>query len=71
MGIHILNYLNDWLILASSEQELIAHKSLLLSHLDRLGLRMFTPLRGSILEKDLVPRNDSAVVCSHMADTAE
>lgn len=38
MGIHIINYLDDWLVLARLEQELIDHKSLLLSHLERLGL---------------------------------
>ena len=34
----ILNYLDDWLILAQSEAELIAHRTVLLSHLDSLGL---------------------------------
>ncbi len=35
MGIRILNYLDDWLILA-----LLSHRTLLLSHLERLGLRV-------------------------------
>ncbi len=38
MGIRILNYLNDWLILAQSEVELLSHRILILSHLERLGL---------------------------------
>ncbi len=32
MGIRILNYLDDWLILTQSEVELLSHRSLLLSH---------------------------------------
>ncbi|KAI2647469.1 Granule associated Rac and RHOG effector protein 1 [Labeo rohita] len=39
-GIRILNYLNTWLILAQSEDELLSHRSFLLSHLDCLGLRV-------------------------------
>ncbi len=37
-GIHILNYLGDWLILAQSEDEFLSHRSGLLSHLECLGL---------------------------------
>ncbi len=40
MGIRILNYLDDWLILAQSEVELLSHRNLILSHLERLGLRV-------------------------------
>ncbi len=41
MGVRVLNYLNDWLILAQSEAKLIAHRShLLLSHIECLGLRV-------------------------------
>ncbi len=40
MGIRILNYLDDWLILAQSQAVLTSHKTLLLSHLDCLGLRV-------------------------------
>ncbi len=40
MGIRILNYLDDWLILAQSEAVSTSHKTLLLSHLDCLGLRV-------------------------------
>ncbi len=40
MGICILNYLDDWLILAQSEVELFSHSTLILSHLERLGLRV-------------------------------
>ncbi len=40
MGVRILNYLDDWLVLAQSEVELLSHRTLLLSHLERLGLRV-------------------------------
>ncbi len=40
MGIRILNNLDDWFILAQSEVELLSHRTLLLSHLERLGLRV-------------------------------
>ncbi len=40
MGIRILNYLNDWLILAQSEAVSTSQKTLLLSHLCCLGLRV-------------------------------
>ncbi len=40
MGIRILNYLNDWLILAYSEAISTSHKTPLLSHLGCLGLRV-------------------------------
>ncbi len=40
VGIRILNYLDDWLILAQSQAALTWHKTLLLSHLGCLGLRV-------------------------------
>ncbi len=41
MRICVLNYLDDWLILAQSQTVLTSHKTLLLSHLDCLGLRVY------------------------------
>ncbi len=40
MGIRILNYLDDWLILAQSEDEPLSHRSVLLCHLEYLELRV-------------------------------
>ncbi len=40
MGIRIHNYLDDWLILTRSEAVLTSHKTLLLSYLGCLGLRV-------------------------------
>ncbi len=40
MEIRILNYLDDWLILAQLQAVLTSHRTLLLSHLDCLGLRV-------------------------------
>ncbi|KAI2656961.1 Transposon Ty3-G Gag-Pol polyprotein [Labeo rohita] len=42
-GIRILNYLEDWLVLAQSEEELLSHRTLLLSHLECLGLKVNLP----------------------------
>jgi ribonuclease HI len=48
-GMRILNYLDDWLILAHSREVLIGHVEILLRHLDSLGMRVneqksvFTP----------------------------
>ncbi len=39
-GVRILNYLDDWLILAQSRRQLSAHRDLLLKHLSLLGLRV-------------------------------
>ncbi len=39
-GVRILNYLDDWLILAQSRRQLSAHRDLGLKHLSLLGLRV-------------------------------
>ncbi len=39
-GIHVLNYLDDWLILAQSRALLCGHRDTVLSHLSRLGLQV-------------------------------
>ncbi len=39
-GVRILNYLDDWLILAQSRRQLSAHRNLVLKHLSLLGLRV-------------------------------
>ncbi len=39
-GVRILNYLDDWLILAQSRKQLSAHRDLVLKHLSLLGLRV-------------------------------
>ncbi len=40
VGVRILNYLDDWLILAQSREELGDHRDLVLRHLSQLGLRV-------------------------------
>ena len=37
-GMRILNYLDDWLIIAHSTEELVSHREALLGHLESLGL---------------------------------
>ncbi len=39
-GVRILNYLDEWLILAQSQDQLCEHRGLVLSHLSQLGLRV-------------------------------
>ncbi len=39
-GIHILNYINDWLILAQSHQLAVRHRDVVLAHMKELGLRL-------------------------------
>ena len=39
-GVRILNYLDDWLILAHSRERLCEHRDLVLRHLARLGLQV-------------------------------
>ncbi|XDV35969.1 hypothetical protein PO909_005827 [Leuciscus waleckii] len=39
-GVHIVNYLDDWLILAHSRDQVCEHRDLVLRHLARLGLRV-------------------------------
>ncbi len=40
VGVRILNYLDDWLILAQSREQLDDHRDLVLRHLSQLGLRV-------------------------------
>ncbi len=39
-GIRILNYINDWLILAQLEQVAVRHRDVVLAHMKDLGLRL-------------------------------
>ncbi|KAI2668514.1 Transposon Ty3-G Gag-Pol polyprotein [Labeo rohita] len=39
-GIRILNYIDDWLILAQSEQVVTQHRDVVLAHMKELGLRL-------------------------------
>ncbi len=49
MGIRILNYLDDWLILAQSEVELLSHRTLILSHFRAPGT--ISPERALAIQK--------------------
>ncbi len=40
VGVRILNYLDDWLILSQSREQLGDHRDLVLRHLSQLGLRV-------------------------------
>ncbi len=39
-GIRILNYIDDWLIVAHSEQMAVRHRDVVLAHMKELGLRL-------------------------------
>ncbi len=39
-GVRILNYLDDWLIPAQSQEQLCEHRDLVLSHFSQLGLQV-------------------------------
>ncbi|KAI2654549.1 Gag-Pol polyprotein [Labeo rohita] len=39
-GIRILNYIDDWLILAQTEQMAVQHRGVVLAHMKELGLRV-------------------------------
>ncbi len=41
-GIRILNYIDDWLILAQSKQLAVRHRDVVLTHMKDLGLRLKT-----------------------------
>ncbi len=38
-GIRIMNYIDDWLILAQSHQLAVRHRDVVLAHMKKLGLR--------------------------------
>ncbi len=54
-GIRILNYIDDWLILAQSEMEAARHRDVVLAHMKQLGLRLnakkvcFLRFRGPLI----------------------
>ncbi len=45
-GIRILNYLDNWLIMAQSDAESLSHRALLLSPLECLGLKIYFFYQG-------------------------
>ncbi|XDV14355.1 hypothetical protein PO909_014626 [Leuciscus waleckii] len=68
-GVRILNYLDDWLILAHSRDQVCEHRDLVLRHLARLGLRVnwekskLCPVqRISFLGMDI----DSVAMCAQL-----
>ncbi len=70
MGIRILNYLDDWLILAQSEVELLSHRTLILSHLERLGLRVNFSKSALSPPTSIVPGYSSGLSSHESGDSA-
>ncbi len=70
MGIRILNYLDDWLILAQSEVELLSHRTLIFSHLERLGLRVNFAKSAVSQLTNIVPGYSSGLSSHESGDSA-
>ncbi len=71
MGIRILNYLDDWLILAQSEVELLSHRTLILSHLERLGAQgQFRQKRTVSQQTNIVSGYSSGLSSHESGDSA-
>ncbi len=73
-GVRILNYLDDWLILAHSQDQLCEQRDLVLLHLSQLGLRVnwekskLSPMqRISFLDMEL----DSVNQTAHLMERAQ
>ncbi len=63
--------LDDWLILAQSEVELLSHRTLILSHLERLGLRVnFAKKRTVSQPTSIVPGYSSGLSSHESGDSA-
>ncbi len=69
-GIRVLNYLDDWLILAHSRELVSRHRDIVLGHIHSLGLRMnakksvLLPSQRTVF---LVVRLDSVQMQAHLA----
>ncbi len=67
-GIRVLNYIDDWLILAQSREMAVRHRDVVLGHIQSLGLRLNTkksvfsvprPIIGSVVSPKVVSTDSS------------
>ncbi|KAI2665879.1 Transposon Ty3-G Gag-Pol polyprotein [Labeo rohita] len=77
-GVRILNYLDDWLIMAHSREQLCEHRDLVLQHLSHLGLRVnrekskLSPVqRISFLSMELDSINMTACLTNERTQSAQ
>ncbi|KAI2643782.1 ORF V: Enzymatic polyprotein [Labeo rohita] len=71
MGIRILNYLDNWLLIAHSRDALCEHRDLVLRHLSHLGLQVNREKsKLSPVHKTAVPRKTFQRLLGHMAAAA-
>ncbi len=58
-GIRIMNYIDDWLILAQSHQLAVRHRDVILAHMKKLGLRLNAKEKCAFsITEDHFPRRD-------------
>lgn len=60
-GIRILNYLDNWLVCAVSEEQCRHHVALLLEHVQRLGLHLNYSRNAPAFPGDNLPGNGSGL----------
>ncbi|KAI2644756.1 Gag-Pol polyprotein [Labeo rohita] len=69
-SIHILNYIDDWLILAQSEQVAVRHQDVVLAHMKELGLRLITKKKDYLSRRGVGFDHDAGtfVSCTDRVD---
>ncbi|KAI2668522.1 Transposon Tf2-11 polyprotein [Labeo rohita] len=69
-GIRILNYIDDWLILAQSEQVATQHRDVVLDHMKELGLRLNAKKKDHLSRRGVGFDHDAGmfVSCSDRVD---
>ncbi|KAI2645311.1 Transposon Ty3-G Gag-Pol polyprotein [Labeo rohita] len=69
-GIRILNYIDDWLILAQSEQLAAQHRDVVLAHMKELGLRLNAKKKNHLSRCGMGFDHDAGTVvsCSDRVD---
>ncbi|KAI2649150.1 Retrovirus-related Pol polyprotein from transposon 17.6 [Labeo rohita] len=69
-GIRILNYIDDWLILAQSEHMAVQHRDVVLAHMKELGLRLNAKKKDHLSRRGVGFDHDAGtfVTCSDRVD---
>ncbi|KAI2657205.1 hypothetical protein H4Q32_021306 [Labeo rohita] len=69
-GIRILNYIDDWLILAHSEHMAVQHRDVVLAHMKELGLRLNAKKKNHLSRRGVGFDHDAGtfVTCSDRVD---
>ncbi|KAI2646275.1 Gag-Pro-Pol polyprotein [Labeo rohita] len=69
-GIRILNYIDNWLILAQSEHKAVQHRDVVLAHMKELGLRLNAKKKDHLSRRGVGFDHDAGmfVTCSDRVD---